>query len=121
MAQVSLTNIRIPEPNPAVAAAQMSPRMRRILEQITHTGVLLYQSRVKKRSRRLALSARGSVDVGGHHHNMLVGTITVGQGIDYELPHEFGAEVPLFGDDQKEFHQKASRDLNFVLEHLGQF
>ncbi|AVJ50229.1 neck protein [Mycobacterium phage Mendokysei] len=122
MAQVRLTNINIPEPNPAVAAVKMSPRMRGILEHIGHTAVLLYQARVAKRTRRLALSARATVEVAGARHDTLAGVVTVGgHGAGYALPHEFGADVPLFGDHEEEHEQPAAHDLNRVLEELGRF
>lgn len=121
MASVRLSRINIPEPNPAVAAFKKSARMRAIMEHLGNTGVLLYQARVRKRTARLARSARAHTEIGGVHHDGWIGVITVGAGVPHELPHEFGADVPLFGDDDESTPQKPARDLNFVLENLAEY
>lgn len=112
-----LTEIRIPKPNAALRAAQTSTNMRQILESIANTGVMLYQAKVAKRTGALARSARAHTEIGGKHKNMWVGVVTVGT--SHGLPHEDGANVPLFGDRNDSHRQKAARDLNFVLENLG--
>ena len=114
-----LTDINIPKPNPAIREVQKSARMREIVLLLASVGVDLYQAKVAKRTTRLARSARASAEIGGNHNNMWVGVVTVGQGLSYELPHEFGADVPLFGDEHDKFEQHPAHDLNFVLENLG--
>lgn len=114
-----LTDINIPKPNPAVAAAKKSAQMQAIMSHLANTAMLLYQAKVAKRSGELARSARATTEIGGKRHDMWVGVLTVGT--DHGLPHEFGADVPLFGDKEDSHRQKASRDLNFVLENLGEY
>lgn len=126
MVAVRLTDINVPlQPfNEAIAGAKKSPRMRQIVEHIANTGVLIYQAKVAKVSAELARSARAFTEIGGVHHDSWVGVITVGEGVDHGLAHEDGR-----GDHPRSIKnldgttvvQHPAHDLNFVLEHLGEF
>lgn len=131
MAGVRLSDINIPlQPdNEAIAAAKKSPRMRGIVEHIANTGVLLYQAQVAKVSAQLARSARAHTEIGGVHHDMWIGVVTVGGvgadgTVDHALAHEDGrGEHPrsIKNLDGKTVVQHPAHDLNFVLEHLGEY
>lgn len=127
MATARLTDINIPEPNPAVAAAKLSPRMRAIMEERVNTAKMLFQAEVAKDSGDLAAAAHASVEVGGVHNDGWVGSLTVGgvgaRGtVTYAGAHVYGRGThpgSIKNLDGKTIVQKASRDLNRVLEQLG--
>lgn len=134
MAGVRLSDIHVyggkgAPPSPAIAAAQKSERMRMILEHIANTGVMLYQAKVAKRSANLAASARAHTEIGGKHHNMWVGMITVGGAgargeAVYGLAHEDGRGThprSIKNLDGKTVVQHPAHDLNFVANLLGSF
>lgn len=115
-----LTDINVPlQPrNDALRELKRSALMRGIMAHLSDGAVLLYQAKVAKRSGALARSARPDVEMGGHHGDEWTGGLIVGT--DHALPHEFTAEVPLFGDKEHRHRDPPARDMNFVLEHLGE-
>lgn len=121
-------DVNIYHPNPALAAALRSSRMRSIVFEIAEQAHALYVAQVAKRTGLLASSAHASTEIGGVDHDRWVGVLTVGGTgaagtVDYALPHEFGrGEHP--GsikdlDSDQEIVQHAADDLNRVLEELG--
>ncbi|MCX2716092.1 hypothetical protein [Mycolicibacterium sp. J2] len=71
--------------------------------------VALYRAGVAKRTGRLAASAHASVQVGGRRNDRWVGKVTVGDGLEYAVLHEFGAK------DQASRH-RAARELAEAVE-----
>jgi hypothetical protein len=91
-------DVNIPTPNDGLAGVLLGDGIESALEEISNTGVMLYQGRVAKRSGRLAAAARAHTEIGGTHHDRHVGMITVGgQGargdVDYALAHEEGRGI----------------------------
>lgn len=114
--------VSFPEPNPALTAALLSPRMQAIVLERVELAKALYQAQVAKRTGALAASAHADTHIGGARHDRHVGTLTVGGGLGYGAAHEFGV-----GDHPASVHnldgpnriQDAAHDLNRVLEELG--
>lgn len=126
-------DITVYKPNPAVAAALMSPATRAKMEELANTAKMLYQARVAKRSGRLAASARAHVEVGGKNHDRWIAELTIGGTgaagtVDYALPHEFGVKrdvegptLPGSGGRAHTGGHDAAHDLNAVLAELGSY
>lgn len=85
-----MDDVDIPSPNRALAEILLEPKMWNIVRSRTELAKLLYQSIVAKRSRRLAASARVTVQIGGYDNDRPVGRLTVGEGLRYGAAHEFG-------------------------------
>jgi hypothetical protein len=118
--------VNIPEPNPALTALLIGPRMQAIVLERAEVAKALYQAQVAKRTGRLAASAHADTHVGGARHDRHVGTLTVGEGLAYGAAHQFGHsqdEAHLFGSThepgQSYTFAEGSHDLNRVLEELG--
>ncbi|MFN3005139.1 hypothetical protein [Mycolicibacterium wolinskyi] len=79
-----------PEPNPALTAILKGPKMFAVVRAKTAYAKAQWQVIVKKRSRRLAASARTSVQIGGYKNDRPVGRLTVGRGLKYGASHQFG-------------------------------
>jgi hypothetical protein len=117
---VELTSF--PEPNEALTALLISPRMQAIVLERAEFAKATYQAQVAKRSGALAASAHAHTEIGGVRHDRHVGILTVGEGLAYGAAHEFGV-----GDHPMSVHNlggpnvihPAAHDLNRVLEELG--
>lgn len=115
-------DVHIPEPNPALTALLIGPRIQAILLERVELAKALYQVQVAKRTGALAASAHASTEIGGVRHDRHIGVLTVGEGLGYGASHEFGV-----GDHPRSVHNldgpnaihAAARDLNRVLEELG--
>jgi hypothetical protein len=126
-----LSDINVPlQPhNDAIAYAKISPRMREIVGERAATAALLLQAMIAKRTGRLASSVHAHTEIGGVHHDMWVGVMTVGGigaggSVEYGLPHEYGRgdhDESIKNLDGKTIVQKGAHDLNRVLEELGSF
>lgn len=117
-------------PNRALGAVLVSSELRRIIEERTHTALMLYQAQVAKRSGALARSARvhTAIEPVVKGQPRWVGTLTVGgDGVDYAAAHEFGrGDRPgsVDGDPNDPdagIIQHGAHDLNVVLESLHAF
>lgn len=114
--------VNIPEPNEALTALLLSPRMEEICRERVEVAKGLYQAKVAKRTGALAASAHATTEIGGVRHDRHVGILTVGEDLGYGASHEFGT-----GDHPQSVHnldgpnhiQQGARDLNTVLEELG--
>ncbi|MCV7354494.1 hypothetical protein [Mycolicibacterium fluoranthenivorans] len=118
-------DINFQTPNPGLAAFLLSGDCRRAVEERANMAMLLYQARVAKRTGALARSAHASTEIGGVRHDRHIGVMTVGRGVDYELPHEFGrgnhpGSVHDLDSDHETIQQGAD-DLNAVLEELSAY
>lgn len=113
-----------PEPNPAITEILVGAPLRRVVEERANMAMLLYQAKVAKRSGALAGSAYAHTEIAPvlKGEPRWVGVMSVGRGLDYGLPHEFGR-----GDHPGSIHdldsghdivQVAADDLNFVLAEL---
>lgn len=121
------------DPNPAIGAALVSPRMRSICYEIAELGVALYRERVAKVTGNLAAAAHPSTEFTDvlKGQPRWCGVITVGGAVpagEYVLPHEFGRHAEVEGPQQDSDDvdtpvvsggHHAARDLNWVLEQLG--
>lgn len=118
-------DVNIYHPNPALAEILVSEQMRAIVSEKANLARDLYQAIVAKRTGALAASARAHTEIEPviKGQPRVVGYLTVGGGLDYALAHEFGR-----GEHEGSIHdldsghdivQKASDDLNRVLEELG--
>ena len=112
MAETYFLDVDIPEPNEALSALMVSPRMRDIVSERAHMAQMLYQAQVAKRTGRLAKSADAHTEVGGKRHDRWIGELTIGgMGVDYAASHEFGTSA----------NNGAAHDLNQVLSELEGF
>lgn len=117
---VELTSF--PEPNEALTALLISPRLQAIVLERATMAQALYQAQVAKRTGALAASAHAHTEIGGIRHDRHVGILTVGEGLAYGAAHEFGV-----GDHPGSVHNldgpnrilSANHDLNNVLEQIG--
>lgn len=100
MTQHLLTDIRIyPDPNKALAAALMDPRLARYMIKVASQIKELYQARVAVRSGRLKASAHVKLEKGGKRNDRWVSSVVIGgqavrnpgDGFRYTLVHEFGS------------------------------
>lgn len=111
-------DVSIPEPNPALTAVLLSPRMRGFVAELANTAQWLYQSRVAKRSSALANAAHAHTEIGGVRHDRWIGVLSVHSAIEYEAAHEFGYTTRK-GRRAKRRFVPGAHDLNAVLEELG--
>jgi hypothetical protein len=125
-----LLDVTIYDPNPAVAAVLISPRMRAIVFEVAELAQALYVAQVAKRSGMLAASAHASTEIGGQGrrtHDRWIGQLTVGGTgslgtVDYGAAHEFGRGEhagSIHDLDGEQIVQHPAHDLNRVLEELG--
>jgi hypothetical protein len=110
--------VTIPEPNPALTELLLSGRMREIVFERATMAQALYQARVAKRSAALAGTARAFTEIGGVRHDRWIGTMLVGQGLEYGASHEFGY-MTRKGKRARQRYVPGAHDLNDVLEELG--
>lgn len=110
--------VHIPEPNPALTELLLSNRMREIVHERAVTAQLLYQARVAKRSTALARTAHAFTEIGGVRHDRWIGTMLLGEGLEYGASHEFG-HLTRGGKRAKRRFVPGAHDLNAVLEELG--
>jgi phage gpG-like protein len=108
----------IPEPNPALTELLVSVRMREIVFDRAVTGQMLYQVRVAKESTKLARTARAFTEIGGKRQDRWIGTVLVGEGLEYGASHEFGYTTRR-GTRARRHKVAGTLDLNHVLGELG--
>lgn len=123
-------DVDIPTPNPVLTERLRSARMREIVFEIASNAQFLYQTRVAKRSGRLALTAHASTEIGGAKHDRWIGVMAVSsRAVEYEAAHEFGyIHKAKKGKGRRVRASKGSplgrfipgaHDLNAVLEELA--
>ena len=108
-----------PAPNPAVSAILIGDYVRGIVRDIGYLGEALYREEVAKRTGALARATHVGTELGGTYHDRWIAVLTVGGGAaaDYDLAHEFGANVVVDGDVVGGY--PGAHDLNQVLEILS--
>lgn len=132
-------DVKIYNPNPALAEILTSARMRAIVFEVAETAHALYVAQVAKRTGLLASSAHASTELSKvlKGQDRWVGVLTVGGTgaggtVDYAASHEFGTKADVEGpvpesadgvhnldDVLRTGGHHAAHDLNRVLEELG--
>ncbi len=112
-----------PDPNPGIGEALLGTGMRHAVGERANMAMLLYQAKVAKRSGALAASAHAHTEIAPVFKGQprWVGVLSIGRGLDYGLPHEFGRGTHTNSKhdlDGKDIVQAGARDLNFVLAEL---
>ena len=110
-----------PAPNPALSERLRSDDMRAIVRDVTYLAEALYREEVAKDTSRLAAATHVGTEIGGTYSDRWIGVLTVGRGVEYVLPHEFGA-AERFDENRGDpaFDETmGARDLNRVLEILS--
>lgn len=125
-------DVKIYNPNPAIAEVLKSARMRSIVFELAETAHALYVAQVAKRSGMLAASAHAATEIGGQgirQNDRWIGVLTVGGAgargtVEYAAAHEFGrgnheGSIKQLDGPFGDAAQAAAHDLNRVLEELG--
>lgn len=110
--------VTIPEPNPALTELLVSNRMREMVFERAALAQALYQSEVAKESTALARTAHAFSEIGGVRQDRWIGTMLVGEGLEYGASHEFGY-MTRGGKRAKRRFVPGAHDLNLVLSQLG--
>lgn len=109
-----------PDPNPAITGILLDGRLAVYLGEVAGKVKDLYQSRVAKRSGRLAESAHVQIEIGGHRHDRWTAKVVVGG--DYAVNPEDGfayGALHEFGSPTKKAKFPPAHDLKACVEELS--
>lgn len=124
MAAEYIDPVIFPDPNPGITDALVGHELRRVMESLGDTAVMIFQAEVGKDSGRLAASAHAHVELGGVDNDRWVTEMVVGGAgargqVDYAAAYTFGADVVTPGGKRHEDANVAHKAMQRVLDQIG--